>query len=236
MFIYYFPMEHKDTTMRVQQSFLSKPERKVLERIARTLPSWVTPDLLTGFGFFGAVLSSTGYILTNWGKGFLWIASLGFVINWFGDSLDGTLARVRQIQRPTYGFFIDHNVDALTALVIVLGAGISPFVSLSVVLLILIGYYMLSIFTYINTCLRDTFKISYGGFGPTELRLGIIVLNTLFFFLNTDNPPIKILGISLKYFDLFALVVALILFYLYFYFFLTAHREYKKIDPPHRAE
>jgi phosphatidylglycerophosphate synthase len=226
-------MEQKDTTTRVQQSFLSKPERKILERIARVLPSWVTPDLLTLVGFLGAVFAGIGYILTNWGKGFLWIASLGFVVNWFGDSLDGTLARVRQIQRPTYGFFIDHNVDALTALVIGLGAGISPFVSLSVVLLILIGYYLLSIFTYINTCLRDIFKISYGGFGPTELRLGLIVLNALFFFLKTENPPVKILGITLRYFDLFALVVALFLFYLYFYFFLTAHREYKKIDPPH---
>jgi phosphatidylglycerophosphate synthase len=226
-------MEQKDTTTRVQQSFLSKPERKILERIARVLPSWVTPDLLTLVGFLGAVFAGIGYILTNWGKGFLWIASLGFVVNWFGDSLDGTLARVRQIQRPTYGFFIDHNVDALTALVIGLGAGISPFVSLSVVLLILIGYYLLSIFTYINTCLRDIFKISYGGFGPTELRLGFIVLNALFFFLKTDNPPVRIIGITLRYFDLFALVVALFLFYLYFYFFLTAHREYKKIDPPH---
>lgn len=224
-------MERKDAR-RIQESFLSGPERKVLEWMAARLPRWVVPDHLTWFGFFGALVAGAGYVFTNWGKGFLWVSSLGFVINWFGDSLDGTLARVRKIQRPTYGFFIDHNVDALTALVIGIGAGISPFVSLSVVLLILIGYYLLSIFTYINTYLREVFKISYGGFGPTELRLGIIVLNGLFYFIPTDNPSVRILGVTMKYFDLFALVVALVLFFLYFFFFLTARREYEKIDPP----
>ncbi|AEJ60344.1 hypothetical protein Spith_0057 [Spirochaeta thermophila DSM 6578] len=224
-------MERKDAR-RIQESFLSGPERKVLEWIAARLPRWVVPDHLTWFGFFGALVAGAGYVFTNWGKGFLWVSSLGFVINWFGDSLDGTLARVRKIQRPTYGFFIDHNVDAFTALVIGIGAGISPFVSLSVVLLILIGYYLLSIFTYINTYLREVFKISYGGFGPTELRLVIILLNGLFYFIPTDNPSVRILGVTMKYFDLFALVVALVLFFLYFFFFLTARREYEKIDPP----
>jgi len=216
---------------RVQRSFLTPLERRVLEQIARSLPRWILPDHLTCFGFMGAVIAGGAYILTNQAKGYLWLSSFGFIVNWLGDSLDGTLARIREIERPRYGFFIDHNMDALTALVIAIGAGLSPFVSFAVALLVLIGYYLLCIFTYINTYLKEVFKISYGGFGPTELRLSLILLNGLFFFLDTENPPIQVLGIGLKFFDLFALVVALFLFILYFYFLFSARREYERTEP-----
>lgn len=215
---------------RVQRSFLSPIERRLLEQIARSLPRWILPDHLTCFGFMGAVIAGIGYILTNQAKGFLWLSSFGFIVNWLGDSLDGTLARVRGIERPRYGFFIDHNMDALTALVIAIGAGCSPFVSFSVALIVLIAYYLLSIFTYINTYLKEVFKISYGGFGPTELRLSIILLNNLFFFIDMKNPSIQVLGIQLKFFDFFALAIALFLFILYFYFLLSARREYERIE------
>ena len=218
--------------VRVQKSILSKMEKKLLERIANRLSKRINPDHLTGIGLIGAFLAGGGYILSNFGKGFLWLSSLGFIVNWVGDSLDGTLARVRKIQRPTYGFYLDHNVDAITALVIAIGAGISPFFSFAVAMFILVGYFLLCIFTYINTYLKGSFKISYSGMGPTELRLVIIFLNCLFFFLPAKNPNIILLGITLKFFDLFALGIALVLMALYFYYFFALKKEYEKVDPP----
>ena len=85
----------------------------------------MTPDILTAIGFFGTLLISISYILTNQTPAFLWLASLGLVINWFGDSLDGTLARFRKIERPRYGFFIDHTTDALGEVLIMVGIAIS---------------------------------------------------------------------------------------------------------------
>ena len=99
-------MENKDAK-RIQESILSKLEKKALEWLSARMPKWVTPDFLTGIGLAGAVIASAGYILSNWGKGFLWLSSIGFVVNWYGDSLDGTLAREKSslfltsnIQRP----------------------------------------------------------------------------------------------------------------------------------------
>ncbi|MGQ9620955.1 MAG: CDP-alcohol phosphatidyltransferase family protein, partial [Bacteroidales bacterium] len=215
---------------RVQKSILAQPEKKVLVWIAARLPQRINPDHLTITGFIGAIISGAGYYLTNYGKGFLWLASLGFVINWFGDSLDGTLARVRKTERPVYGFYIDHNMDALTALIICIGAGLSPYVSFSAVMLILAGYYLMSIYTYINVYLNESFIISYYGLGPTELRLILIILNTLFFFLTVENQPVTFLGITMKYFDIFVTGLALLLMIFFLYAFFTGRKEYEKAD------
>lgn len=223
----------KPTSDRIQASFSSKIEKKALVWMASRLPHWMNPDHLTIIGFAGALLSGLGYVLTNWNEAFLWLSSLGFVINWYGDSLDGTLARVRQIQRPKYGFFIDHNVDAITALVISVGAGISPYFSFSAVLLVLIGYLILCIFTYINTYLRGVLKISYSGFGPTELRLAIILLNTIVYFVPMEqNSILEIKGVKLRFFDLAAVGVAIVLMVLYFYYFFQEKRKFELEDPP----
>lgn len=217
---------------RIQASISSEIEKKVLIWIARRLPARMKPDHLTAIGLIGAFLAGAGYAMSNWGKGYLWLSSFGFIVNWFGDSLDGTLARVRNIQRPKYGFFIDHNVDAITAFIIVTGAGFSPFVTFSVALLVLMAYFMLCIFTYINTYLYGVLKISYSGFGPTELRLSIILINTIFYFVNFKNSSIILLGFSLKIFDIFALVVVFIMMVLYFFYFFTEKKKFGNIDPP----
>ncbi len=222
----------KQEAFRVQNSILSGLEKKVLVWLSLRLPRWLTSDHLTGIGLLGAFIAGGGYVLSNWGREFLWLSSFGFVVNWFGDSLDGTLARVRNKQRPTYGFYLDHNIDAITALIITVGAGISPFVSFSVAMLILVGYYLLSIFTYINTYLKGTFKISYFNLGPTEFRIIIIMLNALFVILPMKNPPVVVLEITIKLFDLFALGVALVLLMVYFFYFFTEKKKYEKEDPP----
>lgn len=225
-------MKTKDA-VRIQNSILNTVEKRVLVWMANRLPQWINSDHLTWIGLFGAVISFVGYFLSNWGVGFLWLSSFGFLVNWFGDSLDGTLARVRNAQRPIYGFYLDHNIDGITVLLFCVGAGASPFISFSVAMLVLAAYYLLSIFTYINTYLKGEFKISYSSLGPTEFRLIVILINTLFIYLPTENPPVILLGIPLKLFDLFAIVIALVLFILLFWNFLSEKKKYEKIDPRH---
>jgi len=98
---------------RVNKILLGPLERPALAWLAKKMPAWVTPDTLTVTGFLGTILVAVSYVLTNQHHAFLWLASLGLVINWFGDSLDGTLARYRNIERPRYGFFVDHAMDGL---------------------------------------------------------------------------------------------------------------------------
>ena len=137
----------KEMSSRIQTSILNKAEKKALVWLAERQPRWVTSDFLTYVGVMGAVVCAIGCLLSNVDKNFLWISSLGLVINWYGDSLDGTLARVRNAQRPVYGFFIDHTLDAITICIMCVGFGLSPAFRLDVTLLVLAGYLVLSIYT-----------------------------------------------------------------------------------------
>ena len=107
-------MGNIENHVRVNDILLSKMEKAALNWLVMRLPAWVTPDMLTFFGFLSAILIGVSYALTNLDKNFLWLANLGFLLNWFGDSLDGTLARHRKIERPIYGFYIDHVVDIIS--------------------------------------------------------------------------------------------------------------------------
>ena len=109
------------------------------------MPAWVTPDRLTAVGALGAIVTASGYVASRWAPGFLFLASLGIVMNWFGDSLDGSLARHRRVERPKYGYFLDHSVDAANNLVFAIGLGLSPYVSMAAALFLLCSYYLLSI-------------------------------------------------------------------------------------------
>ena len=162
---------------RVNDILLARWERPALQWFAARMPTAVSPDILTAVGVFGAVLIFLGYSLSNYFSGFLWLANLGFLINWFGDSLDGTLARYRNIERPKYGFFLDHTVDTFNEVLIVIGLGLSPYVTFSVACLGLIGYLLMSILVYIRTYVEGVFQLSYGKFGPTEVRVILILLN-----------------------------------------------------------
>ena len=123
--------------------------------------------------------NGTAYALADANPAWLWVASCLLVVQWFGDSLDGTLARVRGIERPKYGYYLDHLVDALATAVIGLGLGLSPWMLLAVGLTIVIAYLVLSINTYLETYAFGVFTLGYGRLGPTEARLGLIVVNTL---------------------------------------------------------
>jgi archaetidylinositol phosphate synthase len=156
----------------------AKLERRFLPWAARRLPRWVLPDDMTAIGVLAAFGVCAAYQLSNQGNGWLWVASAMLVVQWLGDSLDGTLARVRGIQRPKYGYYLDHMVDAIATAAIGLGLGLSPYMLLSIGALIVVGYLILSINVYLESMAFGRFRLGYGYLGPTEIRAVLILLNT----------------------------------------------------------
>jgi len=168
---------------RIQTSLLNGIERKALVWLANRQPRWVTSDMLTWVGTFGSVLIALGYILSNINVQYLWLATFGLIVNWYGDSLDGTLARVRKTQRPIYGYYIDHTVDGINETLMFVGIGLSPFLNLYTALALLIIYLQLTLNVSMNAHLKSEFKLTYAGLGPTEFRVVAIILNTLLIFI-----------------------------------------------------
>jgi phosphatidylglycerophosphate synthase len=167
------------TATREKTFLLARPEGRVLDWIARRLPSWVMPDHLTALGVLAAVGIAAAYALSNQDPLWLWAASGLLVVHWLGDSLDGTLARVRKTERPRYGYYLDHLVDAIATALIGVGLGLSPYMLLASGLVIVIAYLVLSINTYLETNTLGVFSLGYGRFGPTEARVGLVALNTV---------------------------------------------------------
>ncbi|MEJ2708433.1 MAG: CDP-alcohol phosphatidyltransferase family protein [Anaerolineales bacterium] len=213
---------------RVNDILLGPLERPALKWLAEHMPARVSPDMLTATGVLGALVIFISYYLTNFNPNFLWLASLGFVINWFGDSLDGTVARVRNAQRPRYGFFIDHTVDSLNEVLIFLGLGVSPYIRFDIACLALVGYLLMSVLIYVRTCVDGEFKISYAKIGPTEFRVIAILSNAVVFF--NGNPSYRFGEISLTVYDLIGIVIALLLMGAFIFSILIQAREYKDID------
>lgn len=164
---------------RVNQSVLGALERPALAWLAQHMPPGVKPDHLTLLGFSGALLTGAGFVLSCWSISWLWLASAGLIVNWLGDSVDGTLARYRRIERPRYGFFIDHTSDMYSQVIIFIAIGISPCAHLAVTCLGLIAFLMAFIYTMIGTHVRQRMRITYFGFGPTEIRVLLILGNLL---------------------------------------------------------
>lgn len=190
---------------RLQGSLLSPLERPALLWLAARLPKWVSPDLLTGLGVLGGLVIFAGYALSGISKYYLILASFGFVLNWFGDSLDGTLARYRKIERPKYGFFIDHSVDGFLIACTFIGAGLSPFVSFHAATFAMTGYLLLSIHVFITTYVTGEFKLSYARLGPTEARLLAIIGNTLIMVM--AKPTLQLLSYTFTFYDFIALFI-----------------------------
>jgi len=170
--------QHKDAP-REPNFLLARLEKRALVWLAGRLPQWVLPDHLTLLGLLSAVGIGVAYMLTNQDPAWLWAASGLLVVQWFGDSLDGTLARVRGIERPRYGYYLDHLTDAISTAVIGIGLGLSPYMLLSVGLVIVVAYLVLSINVYLETYTFGTFKLGYSYVGPTEARIALIGVNTL---------------------------------------------------------
>jgi len=232
----------KEQSKRIQTSILNGIERKVLVWLAERQPRWVVSDTLTFVGFLGSVIIALGYILTNLDYRWLWLASLGFVINWYGDSLDGSVARVRKTQRPVYGFYIDHTMDVINEIFMLVGVGLSMLMRFDIAMLILVMYLALTINVDTNAHLKNEFKLTYGGFGPTEFRILVIIVNTLFIFIRPLREfvaDITLFGhsISLSAMDIFGIAVLAILTIIYIATVASDARGYAKADPmPERKD
>jgi phosphatidylglycerophosphate synthase len=214
---------------RVNDILLGPLERPALRWLSAHMPAWVTPDICTAIGILGALVTSIGYILSNIDRNYFWLASFGFLVNWLGDSLDGTLARYRHIERPKYGFYIDHTTDTFSQAVIFLGLGLSPYISFNVACMALISYYMLAILVYVRTCVVGEFKISFGKLGPTEIRVIAILLNTAMYFIGLKSVEWSLANNQLVFsvYDIAVLMIAIILFS---FFFNTAWKEARSLS------
>ena len=156
---------------REKTFLLARPEQRLLEAVARRLPAWVRPDHLTGLALGAAVAFAVAAATGRFG-----VAAGLLVVQWLGDSLDGTLARVRKAERPRYGYYLDHLADAVATALIGLGLGLSAHMHLWTGLVLVVAYLALSINSYLETQALGRFSLGYGRLGPTEARIGLIAL------------------------------------------------------------
>ena len=221
---------------RIQTSVLNGAERKALVWLANRQPKWVTSDMLTWTGTLGSALFALGYILSYCNINWLWLSSFGLIVNWYGDSLDGTLARVRNAQRPIYGYYLDHTVDGINETLMFLGIGLSPFLNLYTALAMLVVYLQLTLNVSMNAHLKSEFKLTYGGVGPTEFRILAIILNTLLIFIKPWQQfehVWTVFGktVYLHALDYPGLVILAVLCLIYVITIWKDARYYAKIDP-----
>lgn len=225
------------TSKRIQTSVLNAAEHKALVWLAARQPRWMTSNILTWIGIAGSVVIAAGYILSNRDINWLWLATLGFLINWYGDSLDGNLARYRGTQRPIYGYYLDHTVDAINEICMFLGIGLSAMLNIWIAIAGLIIYLLLTINVSMNAHLKKEFKLTYAKLGPTELRLILIIVNTLFIFiepLREYSRNITLFGqdFTIGVFDYIGAVIVAMLALVYVVTILKDLHEYARMDPP----
>jgi archaetidylinositol phosphate synthase len=189
---------------RVLESPLAALEKKTLCWIAQRLPHRVNSDHLTALGFLAMMGAGLAYWYSRWSRAGLVIVVLMLAVNWFGDSLDGTLARVRNRQRPRYGFYVDHIIDAFGMIFLMGGLALSGHMSLGVAMGIVIAYFLISIEVYLATYTLRRFQITFAGFGPTELRI-VLAIGTLALW---DQPTVRFGGHRYLLFD-FSGVIAM---------------------------
>ncbi|HYL13288.1 MAG TPA: CDP-alcohol phosphatidyltransferase family protein [Terriglobales bacterium] len=185
------------TAGRRQESFTARAEKSALMWLAEHTPLWINSDHLTVLGFAAQLLAGGGYALARWNRYALLLVIAALVLNWLGDSLDGTLARYRQQQRPRYGFYVDHMVDSLGALALMGGLAVSGFMHPYLAIGLLVGFLLLSMQSYLATYTLGEFRLSFWSFGPTELRILLAVGNIALFF----RPIVHIFGKTHRLFD-----------------------------------
>jgi len=183
--------------LRIQQSWLAATEKRALVWLAARTPSWINPDHLTLLGLVAQIGAGACYALAPWNQYALLGVIVSLVLNWLGDSLDGTLARVRRQLRPRYGFYVDHMVDSFGALALMGGLGLSRYMDPAIAIGLLIAFLMLSIQSYLATHTLGEFRLSFWRFGPTELRLLLAAGNLALLW----KPQVHLLGEHFRLFD-----------------------------------
>lgn len=214
---------------RVNDILFGPLERPALAWLCRRAPAWVTPDQLTFVGVAGGVATLVGFWLTNLDRNFVWLVWAGLALNWLGDSLDGSLARFRGIERPRYGFFLDHMTDAFVTVMICVGVGLSAYVDMVYALVALAGYLLMSLLTYVTGLATGVFRISYGKVGPTEIRLIIMAAVAAWYFL--PNPVVHLGRWQPRVFDLVTLAIGILLLGACAATSWTTSRALARLDP-----
>lgn len=182
---------------RQHGSLLAGPEKRCLVWLANRLPGWVQPDHLTLLAAASTFMGGLSYAAAQWWPPALLVVNVWLVLNWFGDSLDGTLARVRRRERPCYGFYVDHMVDSFGVLFLLGGLALSGFMRPGVAFALLTIYLLLSINLYLAAYSLGVFQLSFWLFGPTELRILLGVGNVVAWL----RPTVRVLGIEQSFFD-----------------------------------
>ncbi len=166
-----------ENATRIHNGLTSNPEKRVLIWMAERTPRWISPDHLTAVGFVAQVLAGASYALARSNRYWLFAGIFFLAVNWLGDSLDGTLARVRWQQRPRYGFYVDHIVDSFGGLALMGGMALSGYMHPYIAIGLLLAFLLLSIQSYLATYTLGEFQLSFWSFGPTELRILLSVGN-----------------------------------------------------------
>ena len=222
--------------LRIQTSFINGIEKRALVWLAKRMPRWVNSDMLTAVGTLGALIVAIGFALSCLNVQWLWLSSFGLLVNWFGDSLDGTLARVRDCQRPVYGYYVDHTVDCINEGLMFIGAGLSPFLHLDLALLAYAIYLVLTINVSINAHLKGEFRLTYFKLGPTEFRIIVIVANTLLIAIPAlaaiaNTHTLFGLTVTMHILDYVAAFIILAMALIYIVTTISDARKYAAIDP-----
>lgn len=230
-------MENVKQSQRIQTSIINGVEKRVLVWLAERQPRWATSDMLTLVGVVGAFLTGLGFYLTHYNINWLWLSSAGLVVNWYGDSLDGTLARVRNCQRPLYGYYIDHTVDCINEAFMFIGAGLSPLVDLDLALYVFVLYLFMTINVSINAHLKSEFRLTYAKLGPTEFRLIIVIANTvLILFPRLVTYTLPLGGRAYTTLDLMAIAIIVLLAVIYLATIVADARHYAAVDPKKKTK
>jgi archaetidylinositol phosphate synthase len=188
---------HSSDMQRIQESWVAPAEKRALLWLAARTPEYIGPDHFTALGLAAQIGAGVGYALASWSHYALLAVIACLALNWLGDSLDGTLARVRQCQRPRYGFYVDHMVDSFGALALMGGLAVSGCMYPWIAVGLLIGFLMLSVQSYLATHALGEFRISFWRLGPTELRLLLAVGNLALFW----KPAVHLFGEPYRLFD-----------------------------------
>jgi archaetidylinositol phosphate synthase len=182
---------------RIQESFVAAAEKRALLWLAARTPGWINSDHLTLLGFAGNLAAGICYALAGWEPRMLLAAVACLAVNWLGDSLDGTLARVRNRQRPRYGLYVDHVIDTFSAFFLMGGLALSGYVHPGVAFGMLVAFLMLSVEVYLASYTLKTFRLSYAKFGPTEIRILLAIGSVALLF----RPVTHIFGKPYLLFD-----------------------------------
>ena len=218
----------RDEQNAINTGITAKAEEKAKEWICPRIPAWVNSDMLTVLGFLSSFIIATGFIFGFSNRWYLILVIVGLILNWFGDSFDGSIARYRKKTRPNYGYYIDHVVDGLVVLILGLGLGLSGFFKIEIALAFVIMYLILMIHVELITYVQNEFKYSFGLVGPTEIRIIGILLTIVMFFL-----PVKyfdILGYTLTQYDFFASFAVVVMGMINLFNILSKAIELDKID------